>query len=517
MFSSTQLRRLLPSITRGMAVRILADAALIVIALAAAVTARLLFLLAFQKPAGEDAMFYVEREMRNFFRSSIPLTTICLILFWFSGFYNYGKSYTGKYRWLFVAQSVALGFLLYAFLEYFATGGTLPIARTALPLGWLFATVLLVGARVWSDTWKRIVVPERDRVLTAQTNKNRVLVIGGGGYIGSALLPQLLDRGYKVRLLDLLLFGKAPIDHLLDHPNLDVIKGDFRNVVSVYQAMQDMGAVVHLGAIVGDPACNLDEDLTIDVNLISTRMVAEIARSAGVERFIFASSCSVYGASDDWLDERSTVQPVSLYGHTKLASEQVLQELSDPSFKPTILRFATIYGQSGRTRFDLVVNLLTAKAKLDGEITVHGGDQWRPFIHVEDAALAIACVLDAPQTRVGDQIYNVGSNTQNYTITEIAELIHERVVDATISTSTSNADHRDYRVVFDKLQRDVNFSPRWSVADGIQQVLEAIAAGEVTDYTDPQFSNARFLTEEGTTKFARDQWARALIRDQTNN
>ncbi len=277
--------------------------------------------------------------------------------------------------------------------------------------------------------------------------------------------------------------------------------------------MQEVDAVVHLGAIVGDPACNLNEELTIDVNLISTRMIADVAKSAGVRRFVFASTCSVYGASDELLDESSDVQPVALYGHTKLASERVLLEMASDSFQPTILRFATIYGFSGRTRFDLVVNLLTAKARLEGRITVHGGEQWRPFVHVDDAARAIAMVLEARLNVVGNQVFNVGSNAQNYTINQVAQIIQERVMDAEVEISTDVFDIRNYRVSFDKIEQQLGFRPALTVSDGIQQVLEAIASGEIEDYADPRYSNAKLLNEEGAGKLDRDQWARELIRN----
>ncbi len=224
-----------------------------------------------------------------------------------------------------------------------------------------------------------------------------VLVIGGGGYIGSALLPKLLDSGYHVRLLDLLLFGTEPIADVLDHPNLEIVQADFRQVDEVVAAVRGMDTLIHLGAIVGDPACALDEELTIEVNLMATRMIAEVAKGSGVKRFIFASTCSVYGASDEILDERSALNPVSLYARSKIASEKVLRKMADDRFAPVILRFGTIYGLSGRTRFDLVVNLLAAKALIDKQITVFDGDQWRPFVHVDDAAQAVFKVLEAPE------------------------------------------------------------------------------------------------------------------------
>ncbi len=259
------------------------------------------------------------------------------------------------------------------------------------------------------------------------TSIQHVLVIGGAGYIGSALVPKLLDQGYRVRLLDLLLFGKEPISGVLNHPRLELVQADFRRVDEVVRAMRDVDAVIHLGAIVGDPACALDKDLTIEVNLMATRMIAEVAKGCGVKRFIFASTCSVYGASDEILDEGSALNPVSLYARSKIASEQVLLAIADEHFDPVILRFGTIYGLSRRIRFDLVVNLLAAKAVVEHHITIFGGDNWRPFVHVDDAALAIQKVLDAPQALVSQQTFNVGSDEQNYTIQQVGATISRRV------------------------------------------------------------------------------------------
>jgi nucleoside-diphosphate-sugar epimerase len=323
-------------------------------------------------------------------------------------------------------------------------------------------------------------------------------------------LPKLLDRGYRVRLLDLLIFGDDPIRKIIEHPRLEVRRGDFRHVEQVADALNGVDAVVHLGAIVGDPACNLDEELTIEVNLTATRMIAELAKASGVRQMIFASTCSVYGATDEMLDERSIVRPISLYGHTKLASERVLLSMANDRFQPTILRFATIYGLSGRTRFDLVVNLLTAKAKLEGKITVFGGDQWRPFVHVDDAALAIATVLAADTATVGSQIFNVGSNDQNYTIQQIGEMVHDCVCSAEVITNSGDGDKRDYRVNFNKIRNHLSFAPQWTVRQGIQQVLDAIANGDVSDYADSRYSNVKFLSEKKSV--TRDNWAHELVR-----
>jgi nucleoside-diphosphate-sugar epimerase len=312
------------------------------------------------------------------------------------------------------------------------------------------------------------------------------------------------------------MFGEEPLASVRNHPNLELVKGDFRQVDKVVQAMQGVEAVVHLGGIVGDPACSLDEALTIDVNLSATKMIADLAKSHGVTRFVFASTCSVYGASPRMLDERSEVRPLGIYGHTKYASEKVLLDMASTSFTPTILRFATIYGLSGRTRFDLVVNLLTAKAKLDGEITVHNGNQWRPFVHVDDAARSVVAVLEAPLATVANEIFNVGSSDQNFTITQVGELIQQQVIAAKLITSEEDKDRRDYRVDFSKIRNLLDFQTTWTVEEGIQQVLEAIASGRVVNYRDPQYSNVAFLSQEGTAGLARDRWARELIEDLTN-
>ena len=301
-----------------------------------------------------------------------------------------------------------------------------------------------------------------------------VLVIGGAGYIGSALLGKLLNRGHKVRVLDRLFYGLEPIRAVLNHPNLEIVRADFRRLDKLVECMQNADAVIHLGAIVGDPACALDRDLTIEVNLIATRTIAEVARGYGIRRFIFASTCSVYGASenDELLTETSPLNPVSLYAISKLASEKVLLDMAADTFSPTCLRFSTIYGLSGRTRFDLVTNLLTAKAMIDGEITIQGGDQWRPFLHVDDAALAILHTLESPLPCIHKQIFNVGSDEQNHTIQEVGELIQQLVPSATLIDMGSGGDKRNYKASFSKIRNQLGFVPRWTLAEGIRQVID---------------------------------------------
>ena len=340
----------------------------------------------------------------------------------------------------------------------------------------------------------------------------RVLVIGGAGYIGSALLPKLLKLGFEVRVLDLLVYGVDALAEVQDHPRLEIVRADFRQVDKVVDAMHGVDAVIHLGAIVGDPACALDENLTIEVNLMATRMIAEVAKGSGISRFIFASTCSVYGACDQLLNESSALNPVSLYARSKIASERVLLKMADLTFAPTLLRFGTIYGLSGRTRFDLVVNLLTAKALVDGQITVRGGDQWRPFVHVEDAAAAVVLALTAPLSEVRNQIFNVGSDEQNYTIQHVGDLIHGLVPTARLIDNGPDPDRRNYRVAFAKIHNVLNFTPAWTLEAGVRQVMHAIESGQVKDYRDARHSNVKFLIEDVSARLSRqDGWVNDFL------
>ncbi|MDW8105448.1 MAG: SDR family oxidoreductase, partial [Armatimonadota bacterium] len=415
-----------------------------------------------------------------------------------------------------ILQAVAVTYSLLGFLA-FMVPGYLTLQRTVLLLSAVFTLAFLITARLGPRVWKALSDAER-RYLprpTLDRPVRNVLVIGGAGYIGSALLPKLLEKGYYVRLLDLFIYGEEAIEPYADHPRLEIVRADFRQVDKVVACMRGMDAVVHLGGIVGDPACALDEELTIDVNLVATRTIAEIAKGFGVSRFVFASTCSVYGASDEVLDERSMLNPVSLYARSKIASEQVLQSLASHEFSPIILRFGTIYGLSGRIRFDLVVNLLTAKAVVDGKITVYGGDQWRPFVHVDDAASAIVKVLEAPLLLVRNQIFNVGSDAQNYTLQQVGELIHQLVPTAELISMGADGDRRNYRVSFAKIRRVLGFRPSWTLEQGVLQVIEALRSGVIGDYRDARYSNVKFLSEEGVSRLFRYEngWAYALINE----
>jgi nucleoside-diphosphate-sugar epimerase len=432
------------------------------------------------------------------FRMWLPMggtLSVCgPLLFYAMGFYTRGRSYASKYKVLVVMQAATMLFLVLGLALYFF--GLQPaFPHRSFLLAWMFCTAFLLAARLWAQVWRKMVMEEIRPHVSVEKERQSVLVIGGAGYIGSSLLPKLLDHGYHVRLLDCFLYGEDPIRPVQQHPALEIHRGDFRNTDAVVAAMRDMKSVIHLGGLVGDPACALDEELTIQVNLVATRMIAQVAKGNGISRFVFASSCSVYGTSDLLLNERSALHPVSLYARSKVASEKVLLGMRNDGFEPVILRFGTIHGLSGRTRFDLVVNLLTAKAVVDGVITVFGKDQWRPFLHVHDAAQAVLLALKARSDSIASPIFNVGSNDQNRTLGQVGELIQSMVPGSYIVTKEEGVDRRNYRVEFRRIQERLNFCRSMTLEAGIEQVLEAIRSGKVRNYQDPKYSNVHSLSK----------------------
>jgi nucleoside-diphosphate-sugar epimerase len=369
-----------------------------------------------------------------------------------------------------------------------------------LPVGWLLTLLGIVGVRAAFIMVEREVLRDLGATNGAEVADPRsVLVVGGAGYIGSVLVRKLLNRGWRVRVLDRLLYGEEALSELYGRPGFELIQGDFRNVEAVVRAVRGMGAIVHLGAVVGDPACALDEEFTFEVNLAATRMIAEAGKGYGIRRFIFASSCSVYGASEELLDERSKLAPLSLYARTKIESERLLLSIASEGFSPVLLRFATVCGMSHRPRFDLVVNLLAAQAAFDEPITIFGGDQWRPFVHVDDVAEAISRCLEAPLELVGGEVFNVGSAMGNLRLVELGEVVREVVPAVEVSVQRSAEDTRNYRVSFDKVRRVLGFEAQRTVQDAVEEIVEAVGRGEISNYRRPEYSNVKWLSENGET------------------
>ncbi|MCM8775918.1 MAG: NAD-dependent epimerase/dehydratase family protein [Candidatus Omnitrophica bacterium] len=318
-----------------------------------------------------------------------------------------------------------------------------------------------------------------------------VLVVGGAGYIGSVLCRLLLANGFAVRVLDKLIYGEDPLKDLLGHDHFELIRGDILHTDTVVSAVFGVDTVVNLAAIVGDPACALDESGTIMINYISAKMLADISKHMKVDRYIFASTCSVYGASKGkrMLTEKSPLNPVSLYAETKLKTEWGVLELADKNFSPCVLRLATVFGLSPRPRFDLIVNLFTASAFTQKNLTVFGGNQYRPNIHVEDAARAFMACVSAPKRKIHGQVFNAGSSELNYTIREIAERVAKLVPGTTITQQDCAEDLRDYMVSFEKIRKVLGFACHKSIEDGVREIFQVLKWQAIRDPNQAQYSN----------------------------
>ena len=302
----------------------------------------------------------------------------------------------------------------------------------------------------------------------------RVLVTGHEGYLGSVLVPRLVDAGHEVVGLDTGLFADGTIGPVpADVPALRV---DLRDVTEDHLAEVAPDAVMHLAALCNDPLGDLDPELTYDVNHRSTVRLAKAAKAAGVERFLFSSSCSLYGAGadDSPLDENAGFAPLTPYGESKILSEQDLLPLADDDFSPIFLRNATAYGFSPRLRGDLVVNDLVGHALLAGNIGLRSnGMAWRPLVHADDIASAFIALLEAPRDVVHARAYNVGHSDENYLVRDIATLVQEIVGGEVTFAEGAGADARNYRVTCDRIAAEVpEFKPQWTVRKGIEQLVE---------------------------------------------
>ncbi len=326
--------------------------------------------------------------------------------------------------------------------------------------------------------------------------EQKVLVVGGAGYLGSVLVQKLLQNGYSVRVLDNFIYGKKSLDWITNRSHVEIVQGDMRDVHTIVSSLNDVGSVILLAAIVGDPASKVRPGETIETNLLAAQALATACKLQHINRFIYASTCSVYGTGGDILDEGAPLNPVSLYARTKIASEEIILKMGNDYFAPTILRMGTLYGFSHRMRFDLVVNTMTMKAFTERKITVFGGNQWRPLLHVDDAADAYVLCLKSELHNVGNQIFNVGSDTQNYQIDQIAERISRALGGIPIQRDESSLDVRDYRVSFKKIQDRLLFIPRGSVEDAARLIYQKLEDGSVKNPSQKIYYNHYFDSSE---------------------
>ncbi len=323
-----------------------------------------------------------------------------------------------------------------------------------------------------------------------------VLITGGAGYIGSILSRNLIQDPFvkKLRIFDSLLFKKNFLEHLKENPKFEFIHSDIRDYKALGDALNEADTVIHLAGLVGDPACAVNIHQTIEVNLLASKKLVELCSSKNnIKNFIFASTCSVYGASKDatMLAEDSPISPVSLYGETKKSvEEELLKNKHDFNF--TLLRFGTAYGLSPRMRYDLVINSLCQKVFADKKINIFGGNQWRPFVHIEDIAKAIQLVMNEDPAKVAGQIFNVGTSEENYLLSDVGKLFKQVHPETEVVNLTENKDPRSYNVSFKKIEHVLNFKNDWDVKKGIKQIMDALQEGKFTDFQNDIYYNYKW-------------------------
>lgn len=323
-----------------------------------------------------------------------------------------------------------------------------------------------------------------------------ILVTGGAGYVGSGLLRDLLSKGYTVTCLDNLTFGGESLLSILYNKNFTFYNCDIndRDKLDRIFLENKFDAVIHLAAIVGDPACKLYSDLANKTNWISSKWLLEKSRNSGVSKFIFASTCSNYGKTNDseaYVDENSKLAPVSLYAELKVKFEKyMLNEMNKvDGFSVTSLRFSTVYGLSPRMRFDLTVNEFTKDLALGKELIVFGEQFWRPYCHVKDFSNAFIAILDAPTNKVSNQVFNVGDTNENYTKKMLINEIQKVLPESKVKYVKKNEDPRDYRVNCDKIKKKLGFKISMTVPDGIMEIKRAIHESLIKDPEEQRYYN----------------------------
>ena len=324
---------------------------------------------------------------------------------------------------------------------------------------------------------------------------NSILITGGAGYVGSVLVRKLVSLGYDVKVIDSLVFGNDGISSLINEKKIEFFNLDIRETEKISSIIQNIDCVIHLAAIVGEPLCKKIPDAAKQINEFATKNLVNICKNNNVKRFIFASTCSNYGSSQNVVNESSPVMPLSLYSECKVNSEKFILDQNNDIFETCVLRFATAHGLSPRMRFDLLVQEFMRDAIVDKKISIFGADFWRPLVHVEDMADACISAIDASSQLISGQIYNVGNDKENYTKIKLAEIIKEFIPDVEIEIIKSKKDPRNYKVSFEKIENSLNFESKYTVRDSVIEILNDIQSGKI-DPRDSEFSNMSRLTEK---------------------
>ncbi|MGH9785367.1 MAG: NAD-dependent epimerase/dehydratase family protein [Terriglobia bacterium] len=480
---------------KGIGLRILGDLCVVNFSLAFALTLRFAVKI-FLEGEAERASAYANGFL-SFYSTAAPLLTgLTLLVFAGFGIYTRTRFYAKKYKAVTLFQAITITYLLFIISHYFAFGDNSLISRGVFLASYLPTLLLSGGGRLLKNfAVARYDIVKRENS-AASGGPRMVLVVGGAGYIGSVLARLLLEAGYSVRVLDSAIYGNQAVEGLLSHPRFEFVEGDLRHVESLVRAINGCDAVIHLGAIVGDPACDLNERMTREINTFATKLLLQVARGYGVQRLLFASTCAVYGASDFLMDEHSTLNPVSSYAQSKADAEKIVLEAPSPDFCPVVLRLGTVFGHSYRPRFDLVVNLLVARAWMHKKITIYNKDQWRPFVHVHDCARAFVACLDANADVVRGEIFNVGAYHSNSTLGQLGAKVREQLPETEMEVVETN-DPRNYRVSFEKIHIRLGFTCERTLEDGIREIKEYLGQQAGQGFAAETFDNSKRLKALG--------------------
>ncbi len=322
-----------------------------------------------------------------------------------------------------------------------------------------------------------------------------ILVTGGAGYIGAVLVPKLLEEGYGVKVIDLYIYGEDVLQSVKNHPNLQEIKGDIRDRSLLENEIPGTDVIIHLACISNDPSYDLDPKLGKSINFDAFISLVDVAKKNKVKRFIYASSSSVYGVkNENDVTEDLPLEPLTEYSKYKAKCEDALLEEAEDNFIVSIIRPATVCGYSARMRLDLTVNILTNHAVNDRKITVFGGEQTRPNLHIEDMTDLYVYLLELPSEKIHKKIYNAGY--ENYKVKKIARMVQSIVGDHIPITTVPTDDLRSYRVSSDKIREELNFSPKHSIDEAIEDLKEAFREGKLPfPMEDKRYYNIKTMEE----------------------